>query len=236
MNAATPITIGKELTVERLGFGAMRLCGPGIWGWPADRENALRVLRRAVELGVNFIDTADSYGPHVNEEQIAQALHPYPADLGDCNQRRPDAQRTGEVEALRPPRALGRGVRRKLAALAARSHRSLSVARNRSGSSARRAGRHAAQAARCGEDSPRRALERRPRAAAARGTHRRDRFGAEQLQRQQSGERTGARVLRSEGHRVHPVLSARRRRPRDASSRAGADRASRTMRRFGRSA
>jgi pyridoxine 4-dehydrogenase len=81
MNAATTITIGKELTVKRLGFGAMRLCGPGVWGWPADRENALRVLRRAVELGLNFIDTADAYGPHVNEEQIAQALHPYPAGL-----------------------------------------------------------------------------------------------------------------------------------------------------------
>ena len=59
----------------------MRLCGPGIWGWPADRENALLVLRRALELGVNFIDTADSYGPHVNEEQIAQALYPYPDAL-----------------------------------------------------------------------------------------------------------------------------------------------------------
>ena len=81
MNAAMAITIGKELTVKRLGFGAMRLCGPGIWGWPADRENALRVLQRAVELEVNFIDTADSYGPHVNEEQIAQALYPYPDDL-----------------------------------------------------------------------------------------------------------------------------------------------------------
>jgi pyridoxine 4-dehydrogenase len=80
MDAAT-IAIGKELTVNRLGYGAMRLCGPGIWGWPADRENALGVLQRAVELGVNFIDTADAYGPHVNEEQIAQALTPYPKGL-----------------------------------------------------------------------------------------------------------------------------------------------------------
>jgi pyridoxine 4-dehydrogenase len=81
MNDATTIGIGDALHANRLGFGAMRLCGPGIWGWPADRENALRVLRRVIELGVNFIDTADAYGPNVNEEQIAQALHPYPTDL-----------------------------------------------------------------------------------------------------------------------------------------------------------
>ena len=79
--AAGTITIGTDLTVNRMGFGGMRLCGPGIWGWPEDRENALQVLRRAVALGVNFIDTADSYGPEVNEEQIAQALYPYPDDL-----------------------------------------------------------------------------------------------------------------------------------------------------------
>ncbi len=81
VTVSATIAIGNAVTVKRLGFGAMRLCGPGIWDWPADRENALRVLRRAVELGVRFIDTADSYGPGVNEEQIARALHPYPADL-----------------------------------------------------------------------------------------------------------------------------------------------------------
>ena len=68
-------------TVHRLGFGAMRITGPGIWGEPADRAEALAVLRRAVELGVNFIDTADSYGPGISEELIAEALHPYPAEL-----------------------------------------------------------------------------------------------------------------------------------------------------------
>ena len=73
--------IGGDLEVRRLGFGAMRLCGPGIRGWPEDRENALRVLRRAVELGANLVDTADSYGPEVNELQVAQALHPYADSL-----------------------------------------------------------------------------------------------------------------------------------------------------------
>jgi len=73
--------IGKDLRVTRLGFGAMRITGSGIWGPPADRAEAVRVLRRAVELGVNFIDTADSYGPGVSEEIIAEALHPYPANL-----------------------------------------------------------------------------------------------------------------------------------------------------------
>jgi aryl-alcohol dehydrogenase-like predicted oxidoreductase len=65
-------------TIHRLGFGAMRLTGPGVWGEPADRREAIRVLRRAVELGVDFIDTADSYGPYVSEEIIREALHPYP--------------------------------------------------------------------------------------------------------------------------------------------------------------
>jgi aryl-alcohol dehydrogenase-like predicted oxidoreductase len=73
--------IGGTTTVNRLGYGAMQLTGPGIWGDPADPEEAVRVLRRAVELGVTFIDTADSYGPFVSEELIREALHPYPDDL-----------------------------------------------------------------------------------------------------------------------------------------------------------
>ncbi len=73
--------IGGDLPIGRLGFGAMRITGKGVWGEPADRPAAIRVLRRAVELGVNFIDTADSYGPRVSEEIIAEALHPYPAGL-----------------------------------------------------------------------------------------------------------------------------------------------------------
>ena len=73
--------IGNDLRIARLGYGAMRITGKGIWGEPADRAEAIRVVRRAVELGVNFIDTADSYGPFVSEEIIAEALHPYPAGL-----------------------------------------------------------------------------------------------------------------------------------------------------------
>jgi len=80
-SAAGNISLGGEISVHRLGFGAMRLTGEGIWGPPKDRKGAIAVLRRAVELDVNFIDTADSYGPHVNEELIAEALFPYPAGL-----------------------------------------------------------------------------------------------------------------------------------------------------------
>src|SRR5690349_23030924 len=79
--ASGTFAIAGELEVNRLGFGAMRLTGPGIWGRPDDVDTAHAVLRRAVELGVNHIDTADSYGPSVSEELIAEALHPYPDDL-----------------------------------------------------------------------------------------------------------------------------------------------------------
>jgi len=78
---AGTLTLGGDLTVNRLGYGAMRITGPGIWGPPADPAAALATLRRAVELGVNFIDTADSYGPFISEELIAEALYPYPKDL-----------------------------------------------------------------------------------------------------------------------------------------------------------
>jgi pyridoxine 4-dehydrogenase len=81
MGNAGGVALGPDLRVNRLGFGAMRLTGPGVWGPPRDRSEALRVLRRAIELGINFIDTADSYGPEVGELLIAEALHPYPPGL-----------------------------------------------------------------------------------------------------------------------------------------------------------
>jgi len=79
--AAGTLSLGGDLPVNRMGFGAMRITGKGIWGPPEDRDEAIRVLRRCPELGVNLIDTADSYGPHVSEELIAEALHPYPEGL-----------------------------------------------------------------------------------------------------------------------------------------------------------
>jgi len=80
-SASGTFLLGGDLSIHRLGYGAMRITGEGIWGEPKDPENAKRVLRRAIELGVNFIDTADSYGPDVSERLIAEALHPYPKDL-----------------------------------------------------------------------------------------------------------------------------------------------------------
>ena len=80
-NLAGSVSLGGKVSVHRLGYGAMRLTGDGIWGPPKDRKTALAVLRRAVELGVNFIDTADSYGPGISEELIAEALFPYPKDF-----------------------------------------------------------------------------------------------------------------------------------------------------------
>jgi pyridoxine 4-dehydrogenase len=79
--ASGTFTIGGDLTVNRLGYGAMRITGPGVWGPPADKKSALTTLRRAIELGVNLIDTADSYGPGTSEELIAEALSPYPSGL-----------------------------------------------------------------------------------------------------------------------------------------------------------
>ncbi|HVP60560.1 MAG TPA: aldo/keto reductase [Myxococcaceae bacterium] len=101
------MTLGGDLVVRRMGFGAMRLTGQGIWGDPPDRARAHAVLRRAVELGVNLIDTADSYGPEVSENIIAEALHPYPAELviatkGGLTRSGPGQwQRNGRPEHLR---------------------------------------------------------------------------------------------------------------------------------------
>ncbi|MGW1280684.1 aldo/keto reductase [Streptomyces tsukubensis] len=106
-DASGSFRIGGDLPVNRLGYGAMQLTGPGVWGPPKDPAEAVRVLRRAVELGVTFIDTADSYGPFVSEQLIHEALHPYPADLviatkGGFTRSGPDGwQPVGRPEYLR---------------------------------------------------------------------------------------------------------------------------------------
>lgn len=107
MPEPTTFILGGDLTIRRLGFGAMRITGPGVWGEPADGQEALAVLRRAYDLGVNFIDTADSYGPAVSERLIAEALYPYPADLviatkgGTVRGGPGDWRRDGRPEHLR---------------------------------------------------------------------------------------------------------------------------------------
>jgi pyridoxine 4-dehydrogenase len=101
------LTVGGDMVVGRLGYGAMRLCGPGVWGEPGDPEGARKVLRRVVELGVTFIDTSDAYGPEVNERFIADTLHPYPEGLvvatkgGLVRPRREAWDRDGRPEHLR---------------------------------------------------------------------------------------------------------------------------------------
>src|ERR1700729_2075445 len=81
LTAENTFLIEGDVKVNRLGYGAMRITGQGVWGQPANKEEAIKVLQRAVELGVNFIDTADSYGPYVSEELIVEALYPYPKGL-----------------------------------------------------------------------------------------------------------------------------------------------------------
>ena len=113
MATATAISktfkLGGELEIHRLGYGAMRITGKGIWGEPDDRENAKKVLRRAVELGVNFIDTADSYGPAVSEPLIGEALAPYAKGTVIATKGRPHAARPGQVVAGRTPRVSDAG-------------------------------------------------------------------------------------------------------------------------------
>ena len=123
---AGTIEVGGDLTVNRLGFGAMRVTGEGIWGQPADPGEAKAVLRRAVELGVNFIDTADAYGPDVSEELIREALYPYPDDLVIATKG--GLERTGPGKWLENgrPEHLMRGLRGKPAATAT-SNRSRST-------------------------------------------------------------------------------------------------------------
>ena len=125
---AGTIDLGGDLTVGRLGFGAMRVTGRGIWREPRDRDGAIEVLRRVVELGVDFIDTADSYGPDVSELLLAEALYPYPDGLVIATKGGLDAAGTGTMGAERPPRSPARRVRGQPAPAAAGADPALPVA------------------------------------------------------------------------------------------------------------
>ena len=110
------VALSGELPVHRLGFGAMQLTGRGVWGEPADRAEAIAVLRRAVELGINLIDTADSYGPYVAEELIREALSPIPRGTCNRDKGRTSPNRSRCMDPFGPPRVSPAGVRDELAA------------------------------------------------------------------------------------------------------------------------
>ena len=173
--AAGSMTLGGDMPVRRMGFGAMRITGQGIWGEPADRAGALRVLRRAVELGVTLIDTADSYGPEVSEKLIAEALHPYPAGLVIATKGGLTRQRARRMAPQRQARIPAPRLREEPEAAAGRPDRPLPAARHRLEGAAGEVGGRAGQAPPGREDPAPRSLQRQRGAAPARpgaGPHR----------------------------------------------------------------
>ena len=208
MTTATTDTfaIGGDLPVHRLGYGAMQITGEGIWGPPADHDGALAVLRRAVELGVDFIDTADSYGPTISEELIAEALHPYPENLVIATKAGLTRTGPGHWHVLGFPEYLKQQCELSLRRLKVDIDRPLPAAPRR-------------------HPGPARRPARRPRGAPAEGKIRHiglseitvaqlqaalddhaGRHGAEPLQRRQPGQRAAARRLRLSRHRLHPLV------------------------------
>ena len=181
--AAGTIDIGGDLTVHRIGFGAMRITGPGIWGEPQDRDKAKAALRRAVGLDVNFIDTADSYGPEVSETLIAETLYPYPDDLVIATKGglvRPGRRALGRRRA---PRASPAGLRGQPAAAAARPDRPVPVPPARPEGTDRRLGRRARRTEGRGKDPSHRGLQRVGGAVACGRAGHACRVGPEPLQR-----------------------------------------------------
>ena len=195
--AAGTIDVGGDLTVNRLGFGAMRITGRGIWGDPPSRDQAIATLRRVVELGVNFIDTADSYGPEVSETLIAEALYPYPDDLVIATKGgliRPGPQPLGGRRAAGAP---PRGLRGQPAAAQARADTAVPVPPPRPGGAAGRLDRRDRRAEERGQDPARRDLQRVGDPAARGAADRPDRVGAEQVQRGRPPVRVADRPVRA---------------------------------------
>ncbi len=211
-------------SVHRLGFGAMRLTGQGIWGEPADRAECVRVVRRAVELGVDLIDTADSYGPHVSEEIIAEALHPYPeqvlvATKAGLTRHGPDVW-----AAVGRPGVPAPAVRDEPAPAAARPHRSVPAAPDRQEGAGGRPDRGSRRAARRGQDRRHRPVRGLDRAARRGPGDHRDRHRPEPLQPHRPQVRGRPRLLHPRGDRLHPVVPHRGRRPGQAGRPGGRDR------------
>ena len=204
--ASGEFAIAGDLPVVRLGYGAMRIPGPGVWGEPRDHDEVIRVLRRAVELGVTFIDTADSYGPEVSERLIHEALHPYPADLVIATKAGLDAAR---------PRALGTqrkaGVpqgpgREEPSTARPGAHRAVSTAPHRSGGPARRPAWRPGRAAGRRQDRTHRALRGLRARDPGRQSDHAHRHRPEPLQPLGPQRRAGPGLLPTRGHRLHPVV------------------------------
>ena len=159
--ASGTFKLGGDLEVNRLGYGTMQLTGDGVWGEPDDHDEAIAVLRRAVESGVNFIDTADSYGPEVAERLIHEALHPYADDLVIATKAGLTRPGPGDWQPVGRPEYLRQQCELSLRRLGLETHRPLPAAPDRPEGPARRAGRRARQAAEGGQDPPHRALRGR---------------------------------------------------------------------------
>ncbi len=202
------ISLGGELTVNRLGFGAMRLTGDGIWGPPKDRATAIAVLRRAIELGVNFIDTADSYGPYVSEELIADALAPYPKDLviatkGGWNRPGPN-QWTHDASPAHLREAVEGSLKRlRLDRIDVYQLHVPDPAVPLAASIETLANMQSE-----GQDPVSRIVECHGRAHRARSEDRPDRIGPEPVQFCRSRMGQCRRLLRAQQNRVHPVVPA----------------------------
>ena len=182
-----------DLEVVRLGYGAMRLPGPDVWGEPEDPARAREVLRRVVALGMNLIDSAWFYGPHVSNRLIAETLYPYPKDLVIASKLGRQASPRQGVGAVQPPRGAPRGLRDRSARAAPRSARRRSPAVHGEGraGAVRRVARRDDRPEEGGEDPSPRPLQRGPRRARVGARAHADRLGAEPLQRLRGRRRRG---------------------------------------------
>ena len=192
---------------ESQGFGAMRLTGNGIWGEPRDRAEAVRVLRRAVELGVDFIDTADSYGPNVSKRSSPRR-HPYPDGLGHRHQGGPPSPGAGQMGDQRPARASATATRGQSPPPATRPDRSLPAPSHRLEGARRRAVRRPPGVPARRPRASARTLRSRRRGHRRRPSRRPDRVRPEPLQRGRPEVGSGGGLQRAGGPGLHPLVSA----------------------------